>query len=387
MNITVVGAGYVGMSVAVMCALKHDVTVLDIDETKIRSINEGIPPVSDDLMYRYMREFNISIKGTMDRSEAYEGADVVFIAVPTDFDEVMQCMDTRAVWSTVKDIELYSPDSIVCIRSTIPIGYTEELQSVSPNMRIVFSPEFLREGSGFSNTLNPSRIIVGGKDANVCGVVLRLLNANTVDTVPLMIVNSKEAEAIKLFSNSYLAMRVAFFNELDTFAMVQDLDMMAIVDGMGYDQRIGSHYNNPSFGYGGYCLPKDTRQLRSQMCTVPDDMMRATIESNQARMDALVNHIIRKNPKTVGIFKLAMKKGSDNFRSSATQNLLDRLIDIGVDCILFEPGMTGSYRTIPNFGSLALFKRTADLIVTNRMEPVLEDVKDKVFTRDLYNRD
>lgn len=388
MKIAVAGMGYVGLSIAVLTSQRHEVTALDVIQEKVDLINKRISPIVDHEISEYLATKNLNLKATINPEEAYKDAELIFVAGPTDYNTEGNFFDTSAIESIFNDIAKVNKDAIVCIKSTIPVGYTEHIRKSYPGMKLIFSPEFLREGKALYDNLHPSRIIVGEKsrDGEIIANVLRegSLDANT----PVLFTASTEAEAVKLFSNSYLALRVAYFNELDSYALKFGLDTQQIIEGVGLDPRIGLHYNNPSFGFGGYCLPKDTKQLRANYESVPNNIIQAIVDSNSTRKDFLADVIIAKKPKRVGVYRLVMKEGSDNFRASSIQGIMKRVKAKGIECIIFEPVLKedqffGSKR----IDDLEEFKRQSDIIVSNRMHPELDDVKDKVFTRDLFTRD
>lgn len=388
MKIAVAGMGYVGLSIAVLTSQRHEVTALDVIQEKVDLINKRISPIVDHEISEYLATKNLNLKATINPEEAYKDAELIFVAGPTDYNTEGNFFDTSAIESIFNDIAKVNKDAIVCIKSTIPVGYTEHIRKSYPGMKLIFSPEFLREGKALYDNLHPSRIIVGEKsrDGEIIANVLRegSLDANT----PVLFTASTEAEAVKLFSNSYLALRVAYFNELDSYALKFGLDTQQIIEGVGLDPRIGLHYNNPSFGFGGYCLPKDTKQLRANYESVPNNIIQAIVDSNSTRKDFLADVIIAKKPKRVGVYRLVMKEGSDNFRASSIQGIMKRVKAKGIECIIFEPVLKedqffGSKR----IDDLEEFKRQSDIIVSNRMHPELDDVKGKVFTRDLFTRD
>ena len=358
MKITVVGLGYVGTAIAQLVQIDHDVIGLDSNHDKILSIKE--------------------FESTTDREYAYKNAEMIFVCGPTDYNEEKNYFDTSIVESIIEDISNYKPDAIICIKSTIPVGFTDKMRFKYPDMIIIFSPEFLREGKALHDVLYPSRIIIGDNSFYAHQIADVLVNCCNNPDVKVLYTGTKEAEAIKLFSNTYLANRVAFFNELDSYAMQYGLNTKEIIDGVCSDDRIGNYYNNPSFGYGGYCLPKDTKQLKANFKNVPEKLMTAIVESNETRKDFIFQQILDRKPQTVGIYRLAMKSGSDNFRHSAIIDIFDRLLGRGIECKIFEPAES-KY-------SLDDIKK-CDIILANRMHADLEDVKDKVFTRDIFRRD
>ena len=388
MKIAVAGTGYVGLSIAVLAAQRHEVIAVDVIQEKVDLINNKISPIEDDEISDFLKNKNLNLKATTSPEEGYTGADVIFVAGPTDYNTEGNFFDTSVIEKIFDDITRYNKDAIVCIKSTIPVGYTEENRKSYPGMKLIFSPEFLREGKALYDNLHPSRIIVGekSKEAEVIAGILKegSLDSNT----PVLFTSSTEAEAIKLFANSYLALRVAYFNELDSYALKYNLDTRQIIEGVGLDPRIGMHYNNPSFGFGGYCLPKDTKQLRANYEHVPNNIIQAIVDSNSTRKDFIADVILAKKPKKVGIYRLIMKEGSDNFRASSIQGIMKRIKAKGIECIVYEPVLKDDHF----FGSrkvtsLEEFKQISDVIVTNRHHPELDDVKEKVFTRDLFTRD
>ncbi|HPJ35428.1 MAG TPA: nucleotide sugar dehydrogenase [Spirochaetota bacterium] len=388
MKIAVAGTGYVGLSIAVLAAQRHEVIAVDVIQEKVDLINNKISPIEDDEISDFLKNKNLNLKATTSPEEGYTGADVIFVAGPTDYNTEGNFFDTSVIEKIFDDITRYNKDAIVCIKSTIPVGYTEEIRKSYPGMKLIFSPEFLREGKALYDNLHPSRIIVGekSKEAEVIAGILKegSLDSNT----PVLFTSSTEAEAIKLFANSYLALRVAYFNELDSYALKYNLDTRQIIEGVGLDPRIGMHYNNPSFGFGGYCLPKDTKQLRANYEHVPNNIIQAIVDSNSTRKDFIADVILAKKPKKVGIYRLIMKEGSDNFRASSIQGIMKRIKAKGIECIVYEPVLKDDHF----FGSrkvtsLEEFKQISDVIVTNRHHPELDDVKEKVFTRDLFTRD
>jgi len=388
MKIAVAGTGYVGLSIAVLASQRHEVTAVDIVQEKVDLINRKISPIEDHELSEYLKNKSLKLKATTDAEEAYRDAEVIFVAGPTDYNSEGNFFDTSVIEQIFDDIAKYNKNAIVCIKSTVPVDYTVNIRKQYPGMKLIFSPEFLREGKALYDNLHPSRIIVGeqSKDAET---IAEILKEGSLDPdTPVLFTSSTEAEAIKLFSNTYLALRVAYFNELDSYALKYNLDSKQIIEGVGLDPRIGLHYNNPSFGYGGYCLPKDTKQLLANYEHVPNNIIKAIVEANSTRKDFLADQIIAKKPRKVGIYRLVMKEGSDNFRASSIQGIMKRIKAKGIECIVFEPALKEEHF----FGSrkvtsLEEFKRDSDIIVTNRHHAELEDVKDKVFTRDLFTRD
>ncbi len=371
MKITIAGAGYVGMSLAVLLAQKHEVTVCDIDSDKIDKINDGYCPISDDLADLLMTY--IDITATQFIEDAYTGAEVIFICVPTDLNG--SCLDTSIINTVIEQIREYNTDAIICIKSTVPIGFTDHMQQKYPDLKIVFSPEFLREGQAVYDNQYPSRIVVGGSTA---GTIMHLLYEIALNNPEIRYTTPSEAEAIKLFSNSYLAMRVSFFNELDSFCLDNKLNTKTVIDGVCLDPRIGNNYNNPSFGYGGYCLPKDSKQLLYQFNDTPQSMFSAIVESNEKRKQFIADKILNMNIGCVGIYRLNMKSNSDNCRESALWDIVQELEKYEIICFIYDP----------ECGNVELDDmKKCKIILTNRMHADLEDVKDKVFTRDIFGRD
>ncbi|MDO5685929.1 MAG: nucleotide sugar dehydrogenase [Neisseria sp.] len=385
-RVTVVGTGYVGLSMGMLLCAQHEVTFLDIDAARVARLQARDCPLRDVLIEDRLPEARFT--ATCDPTTAYANADFVVIATPTNYDEESGFFDTASVENVAAAALQAAPNALLVIKSTVPVGFTEKLKTRLNSDRIVFSPEFLREGHALHDNLYPSRIILGdhGAQARIFADILR--SGSLKPDVPLLFCGNTEAEAVKLFANTYLAMRVAFFNELDTFAEVRELDTREIIDGVCADPRIGSYYNNPSFGYGGYCLPKDTQQLRANYFNIPNNLIYAVVESNRTRKDFIAQSILRKNPHTVGIYRLAMKSGSDNFRASAIQGVMKRLKGRGVQVIVYEPDLPqAEFFRSPVVHNLAAFKQAADLIIANRMHAELSDVRDKVYTRDVFGGD
>jgi UDPglucose 6-dehydrogenase len=383
-KITVVGLGYVGMSL-VLLGRTQDVVALDIDPARVAMVNSGRPTVIDTDMEEVMANETLSLVATTDPAEAYPGADFVIIATPTDYDPTKNYFDTSSVETVIDQARVHNSNATIVIKSTIPVGFTAETRAVRGDDNILFSPEFLREGQALHDNLHPSRIVVGGRGPQAERFA-KLLRAASLDPdVPVLLTGSTEAEAIKLFANTYLAMRVAFFNELDSFGMARDLEVREIIDGVCHDPRVGGGYNNPSFGYGGYCLPKDTKQLLANYENVPQHIMQGIVDANASRKDFIAEEILKRAPKVVGIYRLAMKQGSDNTRSSAIQGVMKRLKAKGVEIILYEPLLTEEiYYNSEIVRDRDAFLERADLIVSNRLEEALLSVAHKVFTRDLY---
>tara|TARA_B100001059_G_C17762943_1_gene543909 strand:+ start:155 stop:1333 length:1179 start_codon:yes stop_codon:yes gene_type:complete len=387
-KITVVGSGYVGMSIAVLLAQHNDVCVLDIDSKRVEKINNNNSTIADTEIEQFLIKKELNLTATLDKRIAYNGANFVVVATPTNYDPQTNCFDTTSVDSVIKEALEHNKDALIVIKSTVPVGHTKFLQEKYETDRVIFSPEFLREGQALKDNLNPSRIILGSKDREGKAFADLLVQAANKKDVEVLFISSTEAEAVKLFANTYLAMRVSFFNELDSYAMTHELDTKSIIKGVSLDKRINEGYNNPSFGYGGYCLPKDTKQLLANYDQVPQTLIKAIVSSNTTRKDFIAESIIKLNPKVVGIFKLAMKQGSDNFRSSAIQGIMKRIKAKGIKVIIYEPTYKSSeFFQSKVFESLDKFKSKSDVIISNRMSPELNDVKEKVYTRDIFGSD